>query len=91
MQAATIIVVLDKGLEVCVQVIEISIFVGVDLLSFERLQKTLATGIVVRVRRPAGSCWEPFGVPGEPSRSRQRRTARRAPSDEPGPGAAAVP
>lgn len=53
MEAHSVIVLLDEGLDVLAQVCEIPIPVRVDLLPLQRLQKTLAAGVVVRVRRPA--------------------------------------
>ena len=52
MQAATIIVIIDERLDVAAQVLEIGIIVGIDLFALECLHKALATGIVVRIRRP---------------------------------------
>jgi hypothetical protein len=46
MQPEAIIVLLDEELHVPVQVREIPIPVGVDLLAFERVDKTLTTGVV---------------------------------------------
>ncbi len=51
-QAAAIIVLFDEGPDVRAQVVEIMIVIGIDPLAFERLHKTLATGVVVRIRWP---------------------------------------
>src|SRR5439155_26223260 len=53
MESSPVIVLFDEDLDVPAQMPEIPIPVRVDLLSLQRLQKTLATGVVVWVRRPA--------------------------------------
>src|ERR1700730_252467 len=50
-QTGAIIVLVEEGLDVRAQMLEIPIVVGINLLSLEGLHKTLAAGIVVRVPR----------------------------------------
>jgi hypothetical protein len=53
MQSDAIVVLLDERGNVCTQVVEISIGIGVDLLPLERLQETFAMGVLIGVGRPA--------------------------------------
>src|SRR5262250_1704472 len=52
LESHPVIVLFDEDLDVPAQMPEISIPVRVDLFSLQRLQKTLAARVVVRVRRP---------------------------------------
>jgi hypothetical protein len=53
MEPKAIVIVFNEFGNVFLQVIQVAIFGGVDFLSLERPHEALATGIVVRIRRPA--------------------------------------
>jgi len=53
MESQPVIVLLKEALDVAAQVPEIPIPIGVNLLTFERLDNTLTTRVVVGVGRPA--------------------------------------
>jgi len=53
MQLATIVVPFDKFLDIFSQVIQVAVLVGVNLFPLQRLDEAFATGVVVRVGRPA--------------------------------------
>jgi len=52
-QAHPIVVALDKLLEVLLQLFQIAIFTGIDLLPLQRLHEAFATRIVIRIGWPA--------------------------------------
>lgn len=52
MQAAPIVVALDEFLDPLGQVLHITVVVGVDFFALQRLQKTFATGVVMRMSQP---------------------------------------
>ena len=53
MQSLSMVVPLDKFLDVAAQVIKIAILVGVDFLPLQGFQEALTAGIVVRICRTA--------------------------------------
>lgn len=52
MQSFLVVVAIDELFDLAVQIFKIAVFVGVDFLALECLDKALATGVVVGVRRP---------------------------------------
>ena len=53
MEPPAIVVAVDENRDVFSQVIEVAVFVRINLLPLESLHEAFATGVVVRIRRPA--------------------------------------
>jgi hypothetical protein len=62
MESSPVIVLLDEGLDVAMQVSEIPIPVRIDLLPLQCVQKTLAAGVVVRVSAELSALCLHFGT-----------------------------
>jgi hypothetical protein len=53
MKSAAVVISLDEVFDVRMQVIMIAVVVGINLLVLKRLHEAFATGVVIRIRRPA--------------------------------------
>ncbi len=57
-----IVIPLNEFLDIVTQVIDIRVLIGINLFPLKSLDEALATGIVVRVRRPAHAGNHPVSV-----------------------------
>src|ERR1035441_8417356 len=76
MQALLIVVSLDELLDVIMQVLQILVLVGVDFLPLQSFEKAFATGVVVRIRRPAHTRNHPVLLENRDVFGRDRKSTR---------------